>query len=293
MKKRILFYLTPFSLLLLFFAGCGGPSASDTVEEFMMAMNYGDYERARELASPDSHTAIDWAESFGSLRENEKYEEFYITREEINGDYGKVYYELEGDDEEHYLKVKRNQEGDWVVLFSKADLGDGRDEGNDGFELDKLLDGDNPFEDNSKPSHGALGDPDEVAEQFLMAMAFGDYEKAEKLASEESSAAIGMVKSSSPGGTGTDKFEIEDVEENGNYATVFYKEEGDPKMKELKLRKEKSKKWVVIFSKSDYRGDEETDIEWDVDTDTDVDWDFKANEDGVDMDLHIKKDKNK
>lgn len=288
MNKRILIYLSPFLLLLLFFTGCGGPSASDTVEEFMTAMNYGDYERARELASPDSQTAIDWAESFSSMRDNEKYEEFYITREEINGSYGKVYYELESDGEEHFLKVKENAEGDWVVLFSKADLGDGRNDESDGFNLDKLLDGEDLAD--MADEHGALGDPEEVAEQFLMAMAYGDYEKAEKLASEESSAAIGMVKGSSPGGTGSDDFDIVDIDRNGNYATVYYKEDGDPKKKEIKLRKQKSKKWVVIFSKSDYNDD--VDVDLDIDSDVDVDWSIDSDE-GMDLDLHIDTKKNK
>lgn len=283
MNKRILIYLSPFTLLLLFFTGCGGPSAADTVEEFMMAMNYGDYERARELASSDSQKAIDWAESFGSLRENEKYEDFEITREEINGDYGKVYYRLAGEEEEHYLKVKRDYEGEWVVMFSKSDLGDGRDESEPEFELDNLLSGENPFE--ASEEHGALGDPEEVAEKFLQAMAYGDYEKAKKLASEESEVAISMVSGQSNEGAGSENFEIEEVDQDGNYATVYYKEEGDPKRKELKLWKESTGKWVVIFSKSDYRGNE---VDIDIDQDVDVDWNFDADGEGMDMDLHIK-----
>jgi len=288
MNKKLLIYLSPFALLMLLLVGCGGPSASDTVEEFMTAMNFGDYERARELASSDSQGAIDWAESFGSFRENDKYESFEITGEDINGDYGKVYYMLEGDSEEHYLKVKRSHEGDWLVMFSKADLGDGREMDTDGdIDLGDVMGGGTPFFKKKNKERGAYGDADEVAEQFLLAMAYGDYEKAKGLASQQSQTALDLVAGSSPGGAGPEDFEITDVDKKGNYATVFYREEGSNQTKELKMRKEPSGKWVVIFQKSDVNDNEvDLDLELDEELDVNLDWD-------VDIDVKTKSQREK
>lgn len=94
--------------------------------------------------------------------------------------------------------------------------------------------------------------PKETAEAFLKAMQFGDYEKAKTYCSEGTAQNLSMVETMSKLGANpmSKDFQIQDVKEDGVYATVTY-DQGDEKGKILQLREDEGK-WVVVMSKTDF-----------------------------------------
>lgn len=114
--------------------------------------------------------------------------------------------------------------------------------------------------------HGCSSDPQkkgpkETAEAFLKAMQFGDFEKAKTFCSEGTAQNLTMVETMSKLGANPMKedFEIKDVKEDGNYATVTY-DQGTETGKILQLREDEGK-WVVVMSKTDFGGGTKTDTD--------------------------------
>jgi hypothetical protein len=103
--------------------------------------------------------------------------------------------------------------------------------------------------------------PKETADAFLKAMQFGDFEKAKTFCSEGTAQNLTMVETMSKLGANPMKenFEIKDVKEDGNYATVTY-DQGDETGKILQLREDEGK-WVVVMSKTDFGGGTKTDTD--------------------------------
>ncbi len=103
--------------------------------------------------------------------------------------------------------------------------------------------------------------PKETAEAFLKAMQFGDFEKAKTFCSEGTAQNLTMVETMSNLGANPmkEEFEIKDVKEDGNYATVIY-DQGAETGKVLQLREDEGK-WVVVMSKTDFGGGTKTDTD--------------------------------
>lgn len=85
--------------------------------------------------------------------------------------------------------------------------------------------------------------PQEIGEKFLNHMNDGEYAEAKKLASKDSQNAIGMLEGQEAKKA---KLEFGEVKEDGDNATLSYKEDGVEK--ELKLTKEDGE-WKAVFSK--------------------------------------------
>jgi hypothetical protein len=93
---------------------------------------------------------------------------------------------------------------------------------------------------------GAAG-PKSVGESFLSAMAKGDIEGAKKFASKESQASLEMMAGTSDAKKANpDKIEVGEVKEEGDKATLSYKENGADKT--LNLVKEDGA-WKAAWTK--------------------------------------------
>jgi Domain of unknown function (DUF4878) len=94
---------------------------------------------------------------------------------------------------------------------------------------------------------GGKGGPKEVAEKFLNAIAAGDYDGASKYATKEAQESLKMMATMGGGEKGeAAKIEIGDVKEEGDKATVSYKENGTDKT--LDMVKEDGE-WKANWSK--------------------------------------------
>ena len=94
---------------------------------------------------------------------------------------------------------------------------------------------------------GSTG-PKEVGEKFLNAIGSGDYETAKKYATKDAQASLDMMASMAGGEAKGEaaKIEVGDVKEEGDKATVSYKENGTDKT--LDLVKEDGN-WKANWSK--------------------------------------------
>jgi hypothetical protein len=98
---------------------------------------------------------------------------------------------------------------------------------------------------------GAAG-PKEAGEKFLNAMAKGDIETAKKYATEDSHSAIDMMAASAiTKAANPDKIELGDVKEEGDKATLSYKENGTDKSLELK---KVNGEWKAVYTKGGGNG---------------------------------------
>lgn len=95
---------------------------------------------------------------------------------------------------------------------------------------------------------GGKGGAKDVAEKFLNAIAAGDYDGAAKYATKEAQESLKMMASMSGGEAKGEpaKIEIGDVKEEGDKATVSYKENGTAKT--LEMVKEEGE-WKANWSK--------------------------------------------
>lgn len=94
---------------------------------------------------------------------------------------------------------------------------------------------------------GGANGPKEVGEKFLNAVGSGDYETAKKYATKDAQASLDMMASMSGGEKGeAAKIEIGEVKEEGDKATLNYKENGTDKT--LELVKENGE-WKANWSK--------------------------------------------
>ncbi|MCB9232427.1 MAG: hypothetical protein H6581_12230 [Bacteroidia bacterium] len=120
MKRNlgILLITASMCVFLGFFAGCNTRTPTDVAREFLNAISFGDFEKAEELASESSKSGL---KSLAAFSDGENFE-FEITGQEIDGDYARVYYKVEGSDEEKHLRLRKDDIKGWVVIFSKGDL---------------------------------------------------------------------------------------------------------------------------------------------------------------------------
>lgn len=254
-------YLFIFAGLLILFLiplGCSDPQRkgpSETAQVFLDALSAGDYDRAKEVCTPGTKDNLDMFATFSSLGANPNQGAFEVKREEINGEYATVYYDKE--EKEHFVRLHK-EDGKWFVLANKADMNSG-DSDDDAKDTDEVKAGSDTEKEDPADTYKALRDGKsvkEIAEAFLKAYAYSDFEKAKQYASKESASALDMQ--SGLGNLSSDekklstKFNIVRVEEDGDYASVYYK---DPKVdgeKELKLGKDKHGNWQVIMTKSDF-----------------------------------------
>lgn len=100
--------------------------------------------------------------------------------------------------------------------------------------------------------------PEVVAQDFLTALHFGDFETAKSLASPESRDGLDWFESTARLGDNPfdQDFTITETEITGDYARVHYRLE-DGKEKVVSLKHEKATGWQVIVSKADLRDEEE------------------------------------
>lgn len=282
--------LTSLSALFIFallIAACGsnpqkaGPSP--TAEAFLSALQAGDYEEAKEYCSPESRDKLDMMASLSSLGANPNAKDFKIEREELSGDYARVYYTQE-DSREKMLKL-RNTTGKWEVIASKTDLSaeeeeaspvdefgdefaEGMEEGLEQFSasLDSSMekisesfegigngsDGEEESEDTGlKYMEVRKGkSPEQIAEGFLTALKYSDYEGAKKYSSARTADVLDM-KSGLAGDEKFGEFEMGSTKLEGEYASVGYLDSKGRKQK-IKLGKDSQGNWEVIMTKSDF-----------------------------------------
>jgi hypothetical protein len=251
-----------FSALLglLVLAGCGnnpqkqGPT--ETAKAFLGALQAGDYDHAKDFCTEGTKGSLSMFETFSGFGANPFAEEFQIIREDISEDYARVFYTQGDEDKEKFVRLKK--EGNtWEVIANKADFSPKSDDKDDEEDKLDLLDMDSGSKeevkeaqhDNKYKSMREGKTPEQIADGFLTAMMFGDFEKAKKLASKDSDMAITMQKDK--GIATMEGFEIARSKEKGDYATVYYVETGETAEKELNLKKDTNGNWVVMMSKGD------------------------------------------
>jgi hypothetical protein len=94
---------------------------------------------------------------------------------------------------------------------------------------------------------GGASGPKAVGESFLNAMAKGDIEGAKKFATKDAQESLGMMAASAEAKkTNPDKIEIGEIKEEGDKATLSYKENGADKS--LNLVKEDGQ-WKAAWTK--------------------------------------------
>lgn len=257
--KKINSLLFSALLGLLVLAGCGsnpqkqGPT--ETAKAFLGALQNGDYDHAKDFCTEGSRGSLAMFETFSGFGANPFAEEFYISREEISDEYARVFYTQGEEDKEKFVRLKKSGSR-WEVIANKADFSP-KDDDDDDSDLDDLLSIDSGSQeevkeakhDNKYKSLREGKTPEQIADGFLTSMMFGDFEKAKKLASKDSDMAISMQKDK--GVANMDGFEIVRSKEKGEYATVYYIEDGEKDEKELSLKKDTNGNWVVIMSKGD------------------------------------------
>ncbi|MEM0999390.1 MAG: hypothetical protein AAGN35_20195 [Bacteroidota bacterium] len=266
------------ALALVFAAGCGNdpqknPTATATA--FLEALQFGDYEKAKGLCSPGTQDNLGMFQLASGLGNNPFSEDFKILREEISSDggYAKVFYVQGDESQEKYVRL-RNNDKQWEVLANKTDLSLDDDEDTGG-----LLDSDKDVTDiDHSRAQRTLREGKsarQIAEGFLTAMMFGDYEKAKRFASKSSGSAIDMQ--SGIGRSSLEDFEVDRVEENDEFATAYYTEKGETAQKELKMSRDELGNWQVIMSKNDDNGSD-TDFDFDLEDEAEEQTHAEANE---------------
>lgn len=122
-------HLTNFKFLglglMVFFllSGCDeiqtGPSK--VAKEFLTALNHGDFDKAKELATPSSRLALGLIGGVSAFT-GELSRPFKITGQEREGDYAKVFYKDLDTDREYSLRLSKHNNKGWLVNFKLADF---------------------------------------------------------------------------------------------------------------------------------------------------------------------------
>jgi hypothetical protein len=258
MKKLTSPLLILVSIALLHL-GCGGDpqkkGPQETAQAFLEALQYGDYDQAKEYCTESSRKNLAMFETFSGIGANPFAGEFEITREEISkdGSYAKVFYN-QGDEGEKYVRL-RNVDKHWEVMANKADFSRDKDDDEDddnGLNLTGATSGADHARINRKLREGKSAR--EIADAFLSAIMFGDFDMAKNLASKASETALNMQSMNDE--QNLEGYDIVRVNESGNYATVYYIEKGETEEKELKLGKDPEDNWQVLISKDDTGGND-------------------------------------
>lgn len=256
------FWLLALVLIGTFYACSNDPQRKgpqETAEAFLKAMQYGNYEEAKQYCSEGTAKNLDLYETMSSLGANAKAEPFTITKTEEDGDYATVTYD-QGAEKDKRLQLHKN-EGKWEVMMSKSDFGGTKDK-----EEEKKPAADSPSD--SEENEEAVADKyrsyregktaKEVAEAFFKALDHNDYEAAKRYGSKTTNDVLDMQASMAALGDDKKKAKthtILRVEEDGDYANAYYKEEGEKLEKVLKMGKDSNGLWSVMMTKSDF-GDE-------------------------------------
>lgn len=159
--------LIAFSLVLSNCRKAGaGMTPTQTAEKFLTAMQFGDYKEAARYASDETADLL----KYQRVASKPFLEGFTITREEVSGDYARVYY-TEEDQSEEFVKLKREGEA-WVVIMTKSEL-----------RPNNIFDQIENESQNRNSKFDTLTDHERTemattAEEFLSALETGDLETA-------------------------------------------------------------------------------------------------------------------
>lgn len=245
-------------ILSLWSMGCSndpqkkGPK--ETAEAFLLAMQHGDYEKAKEYCSEGTAKNLDLMETMSRFGANPAMESFEIKDVKEDGTYATVTYD-QGNEQGKLLQL-RQDDGKWVVVMSKTDMGGKKESEPEPIFDDKKDESD---EDSIAPADKYRSYRDgktakEVAEAFVKALEYGDYDAAMRYGSKSTNEMLDMQKSMKA--LDSDKKEekpktIVRVEEEGEFAKAYYKEKGSKEEKVLKLGKDDNGNWEVIMTKSE------------------------------------------
>lgn len=225
----------------------------ETAQAFLTALKFGDYDKAKTYCSEGTAKNLGLMETMSGLGVNPMREEFTILDAKEEGDYATVTYD-QGEEKGKILQL-RHDEGKWVVVMSKTDMG-----GTQKNEPDKVDPAESEDETDDQPaaekyeSYRAGKSAKEITEAFMKALEYNDFEAAMRYGSkstidmleyQKSMAALSDDKKSEPIKT------IIRVEEDGDFAKAHYKEEGKKGEKVLKLGRDSLGNWEVIMTKSE------------------------------------------
>jgi hypothetical protein len=129
--KALRWGLLTMTVALVFTACSGGSknSPGKVAENFLMAVQDMDFEKAKLYATKESASMLDMLAGFAGMGDEEKPEPapITITNEEIDGDKATVTYTSkneDGEETEDTIDLVK-EEGEWKVKFDKSSLGGG------------------------------------------------------------------------------------------------------------------------------------------------------------------------
>jgi Domain of unknown function (DUF4878) len=235
-------------------------SPQAVAQAFLDAISAGDYAGAKDYCTAATRDNLAMYESISKFGANPASGNPKTTREELNGDYATVYYEKEG--KEHFVKL-RKEDGEWLVLANKADLGGFGDDkkGSSLFDLDTKIDKDDAPEPDDSPDPAELYRAErqgksakDVGIAFLDAWFARDYETAGHFASKSTMEAMKMKqglddekkKAGKPG-----HYKFMDVSEQEMTAELTYFDHGDDQEHTLKLVRDQYENWEVAMEKTE------------------------------------------
>jgi hypothetical protein len=244
-------------LLALAIAACSsdpqkkGPR--ETADAFLKAMQYQDFEAAKKYCSEETAKNLDMVATMARLGSTQAAQDFTITEVKEDGNYATVFYD-QGDEKGKVLQL-RNDDGKWVVVMSKSEMGGTKDEDKSPVDVDSDEDEASkvpPAEQYKSYRDGKSAE--EIAKAFMQALAFGDYDAAMRYGSQSTNEMLDYQKSMA---ALDDKKKEEApktivrVEEEGDFAKAYYKEKGKKEEKVLKLGKDSNGNWEVIMTKAE------------------------------------------
>jgi limonene-1,2-epoxide hydrolase len=249
--------------LTCFVVGCNNPQRQgpqETAEAFLTALKFGDYEKAKTFCSEGTAKNLGLMETMSGIGVNPMREEFTIQETKEEGEYATVTYD-QGKEEGKILQLRKD-DGKWVVVMSKTDMGGGK-----GVQTpDNVVTApdDEPEDDKVAPAEKYQSYRDgktaqEVAESFMKALEYNDFDAAMRYGSKSTNEMLDYQKSMAALSNDKKKEGVKSilrVEEDGDFAKAFYKEEGKKGEKVLKLGKDDNNNWEVIMSKSEMEEEE-------------------------------------
>jgi hypothetical protein len=256
-KFRLDRFLGFTAVLALAIAACSndpqkqGPR--ETADAFLKAMQYQDYEKAKEYCSGETAKNLDLVASMARLGGSKMGDDFTITDVKEDGDYASVFYD-QGKEQGKVIQLRKD-EGRWVVVMSKSEMGGTKDEEKEEVDTDSgTEDGPKVSPAEQYKSYRDSKTAEEIAKAFMQALEFGDYDAAMRYGSEGTNEMLDYQKSMAA--LNDDKKEeapktILRVEEEGDFAKAYYKEKGKKDEKVLKLGKDANGNWEVIMTKAE------------------------------------------
>jgi hypothetical protein len=100
-----------------------GKTAKEVAEAFMKALEFGDFEVAMRYGSETTNEMLEYQKSMAALGNSKKEEpKKTVLRVEEDGDFAKAYYREGQKKGEKELKMGKDENGNWEVIASKADM---------------------------------------------------------------------------------------------------------------------------------------------------------------------------